>query len=234
LQVPGKRGGVPIFNTTPMVSKIVLACALIHLIRFILPAAVDYQLIGRFAFVAARYTLTGAWQLDLPAFAMAPVTHMFLHGGFLHLFVNLAMLLAFGTAIERRLHGGAFTILYLVSGLAGAAFWGFMNPDSMDPLLGASGAISGMAGAVGRVSLGSSSHDSGMPFANRSTALTFVVFWLVFNFVFGVIELAEFGLEGEVAWEAHLGGFVAGFTLVGFLEPHKKPDTGLGGPGTHL
>ncbi len=225
MQAPDKRGNAPIFNTSPMVSKIVLACALIHLIRFILPAAVDYQIIERFAFIAARYTLIGAWQFDLPAFAMAPVTHMFLHGGFLHLFVNLAMLLAFGTAIERRLNGVAFSALYLLSGLAGAAFWGFMNPDSLAPLLGASGAISGMAGAVGRVSLMGPPHANRMPFASRSTALIFVVFWLVFNFVFGVIDLGEFGLEGEVAWEAHLGGFVAGFVLVGFLDPGKKSDT---------
>ena len=78
--------------------------------------------------------------------------------------------------------------------------------------------ISGMLGAVGRISLtGRPGH--GMPFKNRKAAITFVILWLVFNFVFGAIGLTLFGVEGDVAWEAHLGGFIAGFFLINLFSP---------------
>lgn len=221
MRIPVNRRNVPIFNTSPMVSRVVLACVIVHVVVSLLPIPVYIELIERFAFKSARYTLTGAWQLDPIAFAFAPVTHLFLHGGLIHLILNVAMLLAFGTPVERRTSAIGFSVLYLVSGLAGAAMWVAFNPMSASPLLGASGAISGMIGAVGSISL-FGRPGNGMPFRNRMTALTFVVLWLVFNFVFGVIGLAMFGMEGDVAWEAHLGGFVAGFVLIGlFVRPAK-------------
>lgn len=215
--MPLDRRNVPIFNTSPMVSRLILACVIVHIVTVLLPLPVWQDLIERFAFVAARYTVAGAWQFDPIAFAFAPITHLFLHGGFLHLLMNMAMLLAFGTAIERRVSALSFACFYLLCGLAGAALWTVFHPDTIYPLLGASGAISGMFGAVGRISLtGRPGH--GMPFRNRQAALIFVLLWLVFNFVFGVIGLALFGMEGDVAWEAHLGGFVAGFVLINLFE----------------
>lgn len=220
--MPLDRRNVPIFNTSPMVGRLILACVIVHIVTVLLPLPVWYDLIDRFAFVAARYTVAGAWQFDLTAFVFAPVTHLFLHGGFLHLAMNMAMLLAFGTAIERRMSALSFVFLYLLSGLAGAALWTAFHPDTVNPLLGASGAISGMFGAVGRISLtGKPGH--GMPFKDRRAALIFVLLWLVFNFVFGIIGLALFGMEGDVAWEAHLGGFVAGFVLINLFE--RRADT---------
>ncbi len=179
----------------------------------VLPDALLYELIDRFAFLSARYTFTSAWGLDPLAYFGAPITYMFLHGGLTHLLVNMAMLLAFGTAIARRMGMPSFLLLYTISGIAGAVFWLFMHPYSTDPLLGASGAISGMVGAVGRISL-SRSGAQDMPFRNRGTALSFVVLWLALNFVFGIIGGAIFGIDAEIAWEAHLGGFIAGFALI--------------------
>ena len=214
--MPSDRRDVPIFNTSPMVGRLILACVIIHVITVLLPLPVWYDLIYRFAFVSARYTLSGAVQFDPIACIFAPVTHLFLHGGFLHLLLNMAMLLAFGTPIERRMSASAFAIFYILCGLAGAALWLTFHPHTVNPLLGASGAISGMFGAVGRISLtGNSEH--GMPFQNRKAALVFVLLWLAFNFIFGVLGLAVFGEEGDVAWEAHLGGFIAGFFLIGLF-----------------
>lgn len=178
-----------------------------------LPDMLLYEMIDRFAFLSARYTFPGAWQLDPLASVAAPITYMFLHGGLTHLLVNMAMLLAFGTVVARRMAAMSFLLLYAICGIAGAAFWLYMHPASTDPLLGASGAISGMVGAVGRISL-SKSDTYDMPFRNRGTALVFVVVWLVLNFVFGIIGGAVFGIDAEIAWEAHLGGFVAGFALI--------------------
>ena len=117
---------------------------------------------------------------------------------------------------ERRLRTfgkGAFLAFHVICGLAGALFWALMNPYSMDPLLGASGAISGMVGAVAGISLGEPP-GHGMPFRNRGAALTFVAVWLALNFVVGIFGAAAMGIDGAIAWEAHLGGFVAGFALI--------------------
>ena len=225
VQIPFKRPDVPIFNTSPMVGRLMAACIIIHLVIVLLPIPIANTIIERFAFVAARYTVAGAWQLDLIAFGLGPFTHMFLHGGFIHLLMNLAMLLAFGTPIERRMSALSFALFYTVCGLAGALMLGAFHPSSVIPLLGASGAISGMAGAVGRISL-TGGPGNGMPFRSRSAAFAFVVLWLVFNFIFGIIGPAIFGMQGDIAWEAHLGGFIAGFVLVNlFLK--AKSQTGL-------
>jgi membrane associated rhomboid family serine protease len=222
--MPLKGRNVPIFNTSPMVGRLILACVIVHIVTVLLPLPVWYDLIDRFAFIAARYTVAGAWQFDPIAYAFAPITHLFLHGGFLHLLMNMAMLLAFGTAIERRVSALSFTLFYLLCGLSGAALWTVFHPETVNPLLGASGAISGMFGAVGRISLaGKPGH--GMPFSNRQAALIFVLLWLVFNFVFGIIGLAVFGMEGDVAWEAHLGGFVAGFVMINLFLRRADADT---------
>ena len=211
MQLANRRVDAPIFNTAPVVRWLIAATVLAHLARMALPPALDYAVIERFGFIAARYTL-GAWQFDPLAFFAAPLTHLFLHGGLTHLLVNMAMLLAFGTPVARRMRAGPFLILYAICGLAGAASWTLLHPLSIDPLIGASGAISGMIGAIARSSL---VHTEGhqTPLANRSTAWIFIAFWLIFNVVFGVLGPEAFGMKGAIAWEAHLGGFVAGFAL---------------------
>src|SRR3546814_12454372 len=87
------------------------------------------------------------------------------------------------------------------------------------PLIGAAGAVSGMVGAIAFLSFRPPSLDRGpLPFRRRSTAVAFVVVWLVVNFVFGVVPLDAIGIDGDIAWEAHLGGFVAGFLLMPFFD----------------
>ncbi len=226
MRIPVNTRPVPILNTSPMVARLVTACILVHLIVILLPVPVLIQLRDSIGFIAARYTVFGAWQFDIPAFVLGPFTHVFLHGGFIHLLLNMAMLLAFGTPVERRLSSAMFISFYTICGLAGAALYTLFHPDTTVPLIGASGAISGMIGAVGRISL-SKRNGTDMPFRNRSTAMTFVILWLVFNFVFGVIGLALFSMEGSIAWEAHLGGFIAGFILIVFFDKRTAPQTGL-------
>lgn len=226
VRIPITRRDAPIFNTSPMVGRLVAACVIIHIVVILLPVPVTMDLIERFSFISARYTFDGGWQVDPIAYGLGPFTHMFLHGGFIHLLLNMAMLLAFGTPIERRMSAPSFSVLYVICGLAGALLWALFNPVAITPLIGASGAISGMVGAVGWISL-TGGTNNGMPFHNRSAALVFVVLWLIFNFVFGIIGLALFGMEGDVAWEAHLGGFIAGFLLIGFFTRKKRPAAGL-------
>ena len=150
---------------------------------------------------------------------LAPVTYMFLRVDFIHFAINMAMLLAFGTVIARRMGNSTYLSFYLICGLASAATWVLFNPGSLSPVIGASGAISGMFGAVGRLSL-STPRPGAQPFRyfSRRTALSFVLVWIVLNFVFGALGGAVFGVDAQIAWEAHLGGFVAGYILIGLFD----------------
>lgn len=200
-------------NTAPAIRWLLGANILVYAVFAVLPLQIEFELIDRFAFISARYIISDIWQPELAAYLAGPFSYMFLHANLPHLLINMAMLLAFGTAIARRMASGPFLALYTICGVAGALFWALMHPYSIAPLLGASGAISGMVGAVGGISLGEPP-GHGMPFRNRGAALTFVAVWLVLNFIVGLFGAAALGIDGSIAWEAHLGGFVAGFALI--------------------
>lgn len=178
------------------------------------------------------------WQLSvgpetaLGRFALVPIElsagrpigllgHIFLHGGWLHLFLNTTALLAFGAPVARLYGsspGGAlrFAAFFLVCGvLGGLTFWA-LHPAGATPLVGASGAISGLMGAAAR--LIERRGMLGRPFSR--VALGFIVPWVVLNLL---IALADVGFGLPIAWEAHLGGLGAGLLLVGVFAPGRPP-----------
>lgn len=213
----------PILNTAPVLRWLIAACVIAHLLQIALPYGLRGQVFDRFAFYSIRYTVLDLWKTDLLATFSAPLTYMFIHGGFLHLFMNMAMLLAFGTPIARRMSNISFLILYTLCGISGLLLWVYLYPVSTSPLVGASGAISGMVGAISRLAIVNSPARD-IPFRNRETALGFAAIWLVLNCVFGIFGGALFGLDGEIAWEVHLGGFIAGFLLMPLFARPPRPD----------
>ncbi len=139
------------------------------------------------------------------------VTSMFLHGSWAHILGNMWFLWVFGPALEGRMGPGRFLGFYLLSGLAAALAQAFVDPTSPIPMVGASGAISGVLGgyfvlfptawvltAVWVI----------LPWFFWLPAATYLGYWALLQFVYGLL-----GLPG-VAWWAHLGGFVAGALLV--------------------
>jgi membrane associated rhomboid family serine protease len=213
------KANPPILNAPKIVSLLLGANFVVFVIKSLAPYDFEYWLLQHFAFAAAPYMEPGAW-LSSPVYLLhAPVTYMFLHVDFIHLAMNMAMLLAFGTVIARRMGSSTYLIFYLICGVVSAAAWVLFNPGSTSPVIGASGAISGMFGAVGRLSL-RTPRLGVQPFQyfSRRTALSFVLLWIVLNFVFGALGGAVFGVDAEIAWEAHLGGFVAGYLLIGLFD----------------
>lgn len=190
-----------------------------HLLRLVLPDYADFVLVETLAFDSSVYTDPGARQAKPVAAILGPLGHMLLHADFLHLAVNMGLFLAFGAAIARRMSGMWFTAFFIVCGLAGVAAWFAMHPLSPALLIGASGAISGTIGAIARLGFGHGPTRGGpMPFRNRRTALNFAGAWILLNFLFGAIGGQIFGVDAQIAWEAHLGGFIAGFLLLGFVD----------------
>ena len=144
------------------------------------------------------------------------VTHMFLHGSWMHLLGNMWFLWLFGNNVEDSMGRLRFVVFYLLCGLAAAAGQIGTSPDSAVPMVGASGAISGVMGAYlvlypkvrvyTLVPLGFFITSMALP------AWVMLGYWFLIQFVSGLVSFG--GEGGGVAFWAHVGGFVAGIVLV--------------------
>ncbi len=138
-------------------------------------------------------------------------SYMFLHGGWLHLLGNMLFLWVFGDNIEDSMGHLRFVVFYLACGLAAGLTHSLMDPGSQIPLIGASGAIAGLLGAylmlhprVKVLVLVFSRIPLHLP------AYLLILAWILFQF-FSVWNTAE---GDNIAWWAHIGGFVAGMILI--------------------
>lgn len=153
-----------------------------------------------------------------PAFSFLTIlTSMFLHAGFLHLLSNLWFLWIFGPSIEATLGSRRFASLYLASGIAAALAQTALGPSANIPMLGASGAISGVLAAYVSLFPRRRIDTLAFIFVLPIPALFFVLEWFAMNLLSGLGSLA--GIGGGVAWWAHIGGFLAGLVLVRVLFP---------------
>jgi rhomboid family protein len=148
---------------------------------------------------------------------MNVVTSMFLHGSWMHMLGNMWFLWIFGNNIEDSMGHARFVAFYLLSGVAAAMLQVVVDPDSVIPMVGASGAISGVMGAYlmlyPRVRVWALVPIGIIPISIALPAWTMLLYWAAIQFLGGL-----FGMMGEerggVAFWAHLGGFLAGLALV--------------------
>ena len=151
------------------------------------------------------------------------LTSMFLHGSWLHLLGNMWFLWLFGNNVEDAMSRPRFAAFYLLSGLAAALLQVLTSPASVVPMVGASGAISGVMGAYlvlypyvrvfALVPLGFTFTSVELP------AWTMLGYWMLIQFVSGLMAIGGEPVGGVAFW-AHVGGFVAGVTLIKlFVRP---------------
>lgn len=208
----------PVFNLPKIVMAIIALCAGVHMLRtYVLTDEQDFELLVRTAFIPVRYS--GQYDAEFYAFS-SPFTYTFLHGGFMHLAVNMVWLAAFGSPLANRIGALRFALFFAATGLAAAFFFWAIHPQMAAPLVGASGAISGMMGAAARFAfrIDRSSGKAAfggppLPFSvvlRSRGVLTFLAVWMVINLVTGLVGIVP-GAEDQIAWEAHIGGFLAGF-----------------------
>jgi membrane associated rhomboid family serine protease len=167
------------------------------------------------------------------------VTYAFLHGSWAHVGFNCVWLVAFGSAVARRFSAARFLLLLLVASIAGALVQYIADVTSFQIVIGASAAVSGAMGAAIRFIFRPSDEPvqmfdrSRLNEAFRLPALTlretfttkatiaFVVFWFVSNLLFGLVpSLGGLG-TGPIAWQAHIGGFLAGLLLFPLFDPAR-------------
>jgi membrane associated rhomboid family serine protease len=215
----------PMFNMPAIVLAIIGLCVGVHVLRtYLLTPGQDLELLIAAAFIPVRYS--GQYVLDFWSFS-SPFTYTFLHGGIAHLAVNMIWLAAFGSPLANRFGALRFALFYAVTGVAAAGLFWAIHPLSQSPLVGASGSISGMMGAAarfafhidrssGRSAFAGAPIPMSMTFRSR-TVVAFLAVWMVINLVTGVIGFVP-GNDAQIAWEAHIGGFLVGFFCLRFFD----------------
>lgn len=139
------------------------------------------------------------------------LSSMFMHGDIMHIFGNMLFLFIFGDNLENALGHIRYLVFYLLVGLAAAAAQVIMGPNSIIPMIGASGAISGVLG--GYILLFPSRQVRAIIFNFITTVPAFVAIgiWILYQLILGYLTPAG---GGGVAYSAHIGGFVAGLLLI--------------------
>ncbi len=163
-----------------------------------------------------------------PGQMLTVFTSMFLHGGWLHLISNMWTLYIFGDNVEDRMGHFRYLAFYLISGIVAAAAHILTGPDSRVPVVGASGAISGVLAAY-LILFPNSRVITFLPFFFlpwfvEIPAVFYLGFWFVsqlFNGMFALSVAESVSMYGGVAYWAHVGGFVAGLLLVKVFEQRR-------------
>lgn len=223
----------PIFNVPGPVLALLAIMILVHVVMQYLPEDDMLWWLTALAFVPARYTaqgaaLAGGGIADYTSF----ITHQFVHGDIVHLSINGAWLLAFGTPLARRLGWFRFLALTFCCGIAGALLFWSLHHGLMAPVIGASGAIAGLMGAVLRFLFPAIDQHQGTLLREDPAAIPAMPLRVALrdrrvvgaSLAFVALNLlAMFGLgsmtdAGAIAWEAHLGGYFFGLLCFGLFD----------------
>jgi len=230
----------PIFNIPSVVIATLLVLFLVHAVRtWLLNEQQDVEFLLTFAFIPARYDSSllaaSSWPGGAGAELWTFVTYSLIHANMTHLGVNSIWLLPFGSAVARRFGNWRFVAFFAVTAVAGAVAHLATHAGEQFPMIGASAAISGTMAAAMRFAFqrggplgfwrGTDEDAYRVPAIPLSGVLrdprvvAFLVVWFGVNAIFGLGSLSITGSDQPVAWQAHIGGFLAGLLLFGWFDP---------------
>lgn len=202
-------------RTTPGVTiTLIVLNVFIYLFGLTLPDRTHEDFLVGFGLIPAYFSFFNVF------------TSMFVHGGLAHIAGNMLFLWIFGDNVEDRLGHGRFIIFYLACGVAAALAQTMLQPNSLVPMVGASGAIAGVMGGY----LVLYPHSRVLMlfpfpvFLFELPAVVFLAMWFLVQFLNGIAQLPVFeqdAISGGVAFWAHVMGFVMGVILVVFM---KRPE----------
>ncbi len=196
---------VPFMNwdKIPLFTRAMLGVLIaIHvIITFGLNDTQTLWLIESFGFTPALYSGAIPWSWSA---VIAPITSLFIHGSWMHLIFNIVMMMAMGVFCERQFGAKITLIIFLLCGIAGNLVYFALSPNLIIPVIGASGAISGLFAVAFMFMI-----ESGQmgPQIQRRGPLPLILLWSTIIIGVGFIST-------DTAWQSHLGGFFSGITLV--------------------
>jgi membrane associated rhomboid family serine protease len=208
------------------------------LLTFVLTAEQTTEFLLLFAFIPARYDASvltdvawpGGWAADIWTF----VTYALIHADLSHLVFNSVWLLAFGSPVAQRFGSLRFMAFMALTAAAGAAVHLLTHFGELLPMVGASAAISGAMAAAARFAFQRGgplefwrdrTEACRVPAAPLAVSLrdprviAFLVVWFGVNILFGVFSVGMPGVEQSIAWQAHIGGFLAGLLAFAAFDP---------------
>ena len=228
------RDSVPSQSVPVVTRALILINVVVFFFELALPHEAVEQLFYLFGLVPARFTNPDwAASAGVPGESYWPIlTYQFLHGGWLHLILNMWALWIFGDNVEDRMGSIRFGFFYVACGLLAGLTHLLTNASSTLPSIGASGAIAGVLGAY--VLLFPTARLVIMfpilffPFFFELPAMLYIGLWFLTQLSSGTAALAGPGQVGGIAWWAHVGGFVSGLLLCRLFvrrpTPHLQPD----------
>lgn len=203
-----KRSTVePLINLPPVTKAFLFIFLAVHIVtNYMMDEVTRYDVFTHFGL------MTGAYTDNVPmpfwSLVIGPFTYAFIHGNWMHLIMNGLMMMAFGTGVERWMGGRRLFVLFMLCSLASALVQFAFAPTATDPVIGASGGLSGLFAAVLMMM-----QQRGLGSNGRYGMWPFVILWVLLSAVFGMMGAPDGSL---IAWPAHIGGFLAGFL---FLKP---------------
>ena len=229
----------PIFRAPLVVLLLIAGLVAAHVARTWVSPEQSLAWINRFAFIPARYSPAFLSQHGIDPGSLFDravpfLGYMALHNDYTHLAINCLWLLAFGPIVARRFGAMLFLLFFIVCGVAAAATHLAFNWGSLEPVIGASGAISGLMATGMRLlptqrppwaAAGPPADAAMLPVWSRQV-LMFSLVWVALNIVAGLTGLGMGGEVGLIAWQAHLGGFAAGLLLSGLFDAVRPQTVG--------
>jgi membrane associated rhomboid family serine protease len=225
----------PIFNLPPLVAAIAgLFVAIQAVDSFVLNESTRQELLVWLAFIPYRIVDIAAAPGGFWPLLWTPFTHAFLHAGWEHVLLNTVWFVIFATPIAGRYGPTRLIVLFLLSALAGAIAFAATTLPGFSILIGASGGVAGLTGAAVRFIFQpiqvKTDPDTGERFVlgrhlatiaqvfRHPTARIFTIMWIVLNGIVPLVPLFMPGMQVEIAWQAHLGGFLFGFLTAPLFE----------------
>jgi membrane associated rhomboid family serine protease len=206
---PANRARPPAINLPPLTLALLLAMAGVYVGLLFAPPNVERLVVAYFAFIPAAYFSEGwpVWSL-----VVAPFSYAFLHGGFGHLAINGVMLAVMGQVLERRLGPARFLLLFAAGAAGGALAHVLIGGSPRIPLIGASAGVGGLYGA------GLVLQRRGVWLGPNTAALVALAGLFVIINLLGLVM----PILSNIAYAAHLGGFIAGALVATRLGPRRQ------------
>jgi len=227
---PWDESREPILRAPRVVIVFIVAFIVVHVGSLFLSQEQYEYLITNFALVPERVANERWDELGFNLaglMALVPiVSYAFLHGDFMHLLFNSVWFLIFATAVARRIGTARFIWLSLIATIAAALTHLVFHWGSPVPVVGASGAVSGLMGASFRFIFIDPRTTpvwppARLPLTSRPVVVTSAV-WIVLNVILGVTGFTPEGFGRAIAWEAHIGGFFAGLLLFPLFDRQRS------------
>ena len=198
-----------LINVPPATLALLLVNICLYILLTIIPKIHYDQVIINFGFIPAVFTYLDG---RLFQYFLTPLTHIFLHADFSHILINMLMLVTFGSIIEKHFGKKYLLLLFFVTAFSGILIHYIIYSESTAPVIGSSGAISGLFGST--LFMINKAKDK----KYISGLWLIALLWVGVSVISGFVNIIPAHDPNSIAWAAHVGGFIAGIIITKLMK----------------